>query len=247
MVVNELFQLTVNKTQTEFRQGFQSGLTLAIGYAPVAMTFGLLAKTTGLTFSEAVLMSIIVFAGASQFISLSLISLGTGAFEIILTTFIVNIRHFLMSTVLNERSENDHLFYKVLYSFGVTDESFSVAAMKDGAVTKAFMFGLNGISYLSWVVFTGIGFGLGAGLPQILQESMSIALYAMFIGLLIPSMKKSMKVVFLAVLAACFNSVFTLANILTTGWAIVAATLLSSIIIEVMEGMKDKQRGKVNE
>ncbi|MFO1445486.1 AzlC family ABC transporter permease [Bacillus sp. Bva_UNVM-123] len=242
-----MLELTVNKTQSEFKKGLQSGITLAIGYAPVAMTFGLLAKTTGLSFSEAVLMSIIVFAGASQFISLSLISLGTGAFEIILTTFIVNIRHFLMSTVLNEKSEEDHLLYKIIYSFGVTDESFSVAAMKDGEVGKSFMFGLNGISYLSWVVFTGLGFLLGAGLPQILQESMSIALYAMFIGLLVPSMKKSAKVIFLAVLAACFNTIFTLTNVLSTGWSIVCSTLLASIIIEAIEGMKNKQRRIENE
>ena len=247
MVVLEMLQLTVNKTQTEFRKGLQSGITLAIGYAPVAMTFGLLAKTTGLTIIEAVLMSMIVFAGAAQFISLSLLTLGTGAFEIILTTFIVNIRHFLMSTVLNEKSEDDHLLFKVIYSFGITDESFSVASMKDGEIGKSFMFGLNGISYLSWVVFTGLGFFLGAGLPQILQESMSVALYAMFIGLLVPSMKNSVKVVFLAGLAACFNTIFTLTNALSTGWAIVCATLLSAIIVEMIEGMKNKERGRGDE
>lgn len=234
----------MNKTQSEFRKGIQSGISIAIGYIPVALTFGLLAKTTGLSFGEALLMSLVVFAGASQYISLSLLSLGTGIFEIILTTFIVNIRHFLMSSALNEKCEDDLLANKAIYSFGITDESFSVAAMRDETVTTGYMFGLNLIGYLSWVAGTGFGFLLGASLPQTLQESMTIALYAMFIGLLVPSMKKSIKVFYLAALAACFNTIFTLSHALSTGWAIVVATLLSSVIIELIEGMKKKQGGR---
>ncbi|KAB2337154.1 AzlC family ABC transporter permease [Cytobacillus depressus] len=240
-------ELAMNKSQSEFRKGLQSGISISIGYIPVALTFGLLAKTTGLSFSETVLMSFVVFAGASQYISLSLLSLGTGIFEIILTTFIVNIRHFLMSSALNERCEDDDLVHKAVYSFGITDESFSVAAMNEGKVTTGYMYGLNLIGYFSWGIATGFGYLLGASLPQTLQESMTIALYAMFIGLLVPSMKKSVKVVFLAALAACFNTIFTLTETLSTGWAIVAATLLSSVIVELIEGMKNKQRRKDDE
>ncbi|MBP2241105.1 4-azaleucine resistance transporter AzlC [Cytobacillus eiseniae] len=236
-------ELTVNKSASEFRKGFQAAISIAIGYAPVALTFGLLAKTTGLSIGETVLMSLVVYAGASQYMSLSLLTLGTGMIEIVLTTFIVNIRHFLMSTVINDKSEEDHLFNKAMYSFGITDETFSVASMKEGRLTTGFMFGLNLLSYMSWVICSGIGYVIGASLPQTLQESMSIALYAMFIGLLVPSMKKSIKIVFLAVVAGCFNTVFTITNALSTGWAIVVATLLSAIIIELIEGLKKKQRG----
>ncbi|TFI48987.1 branched-chain amino acid ABC transporter permease, partial [Diaphorobacter sp. DS2] len=87
-------ELAVGKPSGEVRKGVQSGISIAIGYAPIALTFGLLAKTTGLTIGETVLMSLLVFAGAAQYISLSLLTLGTGIFEIVLTTFIVNIRHF---------------------------------------------------------------------------------------------------------------------------------------------------------
>jgi predicted branched-subunit amino acid permease len=97
------------------------------------------------------------------------------------------------------------------------------------------------------VVCSGLGHLIGASLPQTLQESMSVALYAMFVGLLVPSMKKSAKVVFLAVLAACFNIIFTLTNALSTGWAIVLATLLSAVIIELIENVKNKQRGQEHE
>jgi predicted branched-subunit amino acid permease len=159
-------------------------------------------------------------------------------FEIVLTTFIVNIRHFLMSASLNEKVEDDTPGKRMLYSFGITDETFSVAATRQGAVSTGYMFGLTFISYSSWVAFSGIGFLIGAGLPKTLQESMSIALYAMFVGLLVPSMKKSIKVVYLAVLAAAFNTVFTLAGMMSTGWAIVTATLLAAVLVEAVEAMK---------
>lgn len=226
-----------------FKRGLQAGISIAIGYVPIALTFGLIAKTTGLTLGETVMMSMIVFAGAAQYMSLSLLSLGTGIIEIILTTFIVNIRHFLMAASLNEKIEPDRVLNRVLYSFGITDETFSVAATKSGTITTGYMFGLNFIAYASWVVCSGIGFVIGAGLPQTLQESMSIALYAMFVGLLVPSMKASVKVVFLAVLAACFNSIFTMANLLSTGWSIVGATLLSAVLVEWVEIMKKRREG----
>jgi len=238
--------LAIGRESSEFKRGIQAGISIGIGYFPIALTFGLLAKTSGLSIYETVLMSLIVFAGASQYISLSLIAYGTGVFEIVLTTFIVNIRHFLMSATLNEKVEDDHLLNKMFYSFGITDETFSVAATREDTVTTGYMFGIISVSYSSWVVFSGVGHLIGASLPQTLQESMGVALYAMFIGLLVPSMKKSVKVVFLALLGAIFNSIFTLGHIMAQGWAIVSATLMSAVIMEMVELLKSK-RGVQNE
>jgi 4-azaleucine resistance transporter AzlC len=229
------------RKQSHFSEGITAGLSISIGYMPVAITFGLLASDTGLTLSETVLMSIFVFAGAAQYISLSLIAAGTGVFEIIFTTFIVNIRHFLMSASLNEKVDEDSLWKKALYSFGITDETFSVASMKEGNVSAGYMFGLIFISYSSWVVFSGVGHLIGANLPETLQESMSVALYAMFIGLLVPSMKKQRKVVFLASAAGVIHSLIYLTGLLSTGWAIVLSTLLSAILIEMIYPKEEKR------
>ena len=223
---------------TPFRRGIQAGITIAIGYMPIALTFGLLAKSVNLTIAETVMMSIFVFAGASQYMALNMIALGTGAFEIIMTTFIVNIRHFLMSATLNERVEKETRWKKALYSFGITDETFSVAATKEGTLHTSYMFGLVFISYASWVVFSGIGHVIGGSLPSTLQDSMSIALYAMFVGLLVPSMKKHRKVIFLAATAAVLNGVFVLVFNMAQGWAIIFATLISAVGIEWLEQRK---------
>lgn len=240
LVVNSLSEVAINEQETGFKHGLLAGMSIALGYFPVAITFGLLARTAELTFMEAFLMSGIVFAGAAQYMSLSLIAAGTGLVTIIFTTFIVNIRHFLMSASLNEKSADEPIFLKAIYSFGITDETFSVASTHPDTVSSRYMFGLNGISYASWVLFTCVGYIIGASLPQTLQESMAIALYAMFIGLLVPAMKKSVKVIYLAGLAAVFNSIFTISNALDTGWSIVTATLLSSVIVELVERVRDK-------
>ncbi|CAM3777835.1 AzlC family ABC transporter permease [Mesobacillus thioparans] len=235
------------KQATDFKKGIQSGLSIAIGYMPIALTFGLIAKTTGLALGETVMMSMLVFAGAAQYISLSLLAQGIGIFEVVLTTFIVNIRHFLMSASLNEKAEEDTVGARMSYSFGITDETFSVAATLEGTVNAGYMFGLNLTAYSSWVVFSGLGYLVGSGLPQTLQESMSVALYAMFVGLLVPSMKTNVKVIYLAALAAAFNSIFTMAQLMSTGWSIVLATLLSAILVEAVETFKKGRGTEANE
>jgi 4-azaleucine resistance transporter AzlC len=242
-----LADFALEKETPEFKKGLQAGISIGIGYFPIALTFGLLAKTSGLSIYETFFMSIIVFAGASQYISLSLLALGTGVFEIILTTFIVNIRHFLMSTSLNEKWDESNLLPKVILSFGITDETFSVAATKDDKVTAGYMFGVISVAYSSWVVFSGIGHLIGASLPRTLQESMGVALYAMFIGLLVPSMKKSTKTIYLASLAAIFNSIFTFGKVAEAGWSIVISTILSAVIVEAAEVLKRKYWGEKNE
>ena len=111
-----------------FLLGLKAGVSIAIGYFPVALTFGLLAKTTGLSIWEATAMSIFVYAGAAQYMSLTLISKGVDPILIVLNTFVVNIRHFLMTAALNEKMQSEKRWIKGIYAFGITDESFSVLA-----------------------------------------------------------------------------------------------------------------------
>ncbi|MCM3756466.1 AzlC family ABC transporter permease [Sporosarcina aquimarina] len=221
--------------RSEFNNGLRAGLSIAIGYFPVALTFGLLAKSTGLSLFEATAMSIFVFAGASQYISLSLVTAGVDPLLIVMNTFIVNIRHFLMTASLNEKMQPAPKPIKAAYAFGVTDETFSViATSKQDKVSSAHAFGVITIAYGSWVIFTALGHVIGANLPLFLQAAMSIALYALFIALLVPSMKGNRKVILLASLAALLHCFFYYTELLSTGWAILASTLLSSIIIELL-------------
>lgn len=217
-----------------FFNGLKAGMPIAIGYFPVALTFGLLAKSTGLSLLEATAMSIFVYAGASQYISLTLLTKGVDPLIIVLNTFVVNFRHFLMSASLNEKMEESTKWRKGIFAFLVTDETFSMlATRKEEKLSLAFGFGVNIAAYTSWWLFTAVGHLIGANLPLFLQAAMSIALYAMFIGLLVPSMKGNRKVLLLAVIAALINCLFYWTNWLSTGWAIIFSALTSAIIVEI--------------
>ncbi|SER94154.1 4-azaleucine resistance probable transporter AzlC [Salipaludibacillus aurantiacus] len=223
---------TLNSTEINwFRRGIAAGIPIAFGYMPVAVTFGLLAGATGLSGSEAVLMSMLVFAGAAQYMALSMMALGSGAAEIITATFIVNFRHLLMSASIRERAEVGSKRSRALYGFFLTDEVFAVSSTSELPVRSHYITGVGMIAYGSWVGFTGVGYFAGSFLPGLLTESMAIALYALFIALLIPSVKKEGKVVIrLAFLGAVFNAVFQLW--LSTGWSIMSATILAVIVYE---------------
>lgn len=219
---------------TTFFHGLKAGSSIAIGYFPVALTFGLLAKTTGLSILQATAMSLFVYAGAAQYMALSLLATGVAPWLIVTNTFIVNIRHFLMTASLSEKVEPAPKWKKAVYAFGITDETFSVLATQNRQITTAFAFGVALIAYSSWVIFTAVGHVIGANLPEFLQKAMSVALYAMFIGLLVPSMKGNRKVVLLAAIAAGIHCLLYYFHLLSTGWSILVATLASAIFVEIL-------------
>ncbi len=133
------------------KEGVVAGLPLVIGYFPVAVAFGILAKTTGISLMESFLFSFFVFAGASQFMALNLLAVGAGVGQIILTTLLVNFRHFLMSASLTTRITKDMKKWVPLIAFGVTDEVFSVVSFKEEDLTTKFILGNWKCSWvLSW-------------------------------------------------------------------------------------------------
>ncbi|ADU31201.1 AzlC family ABC transporter permease [Evansella cellulosilytica] len=225
---------TFNSEASTWRKGMVDGLPIAIGYMPVAITFGLLASTTGLTVLDSLFMSMIVFAGASQYMALTMIALGSGAIEIIMATFIVNFRHLLMSASINEKAEKSPKLLRAIYAFGLTDEVFAVASTKETPVKSNYILCIAFMAYSSWVSFTVVGYYAGEILPSTLQESMAIALYALFIALLVPSIKTGGKtVIMLAILGALFHGIFQFW--LSTGWAIMFGTIVAVVVFELIE------------
>ncbi|WP_425514294.1 AzlC family ABC transporter permease [Lentibacillus saliphilus] len=210
------------------KKGFIVGFPIMLGYLPIALTYGVLAKQAGLTLLELVAMSVLVFAGASQFMGANMIAIGAGAAEIIIATLVLNFRHFVMSLSFVNHMRDIGLRWKVPLSLGLTDETFAVSAIhKDEGKKKYgryFYAGLILTAYFSWVFGSLLGGLLGDIIPERLSESMGIALYAMFIGLLIPSVKKELKVGLIAVVAMLLNYVFGM--FMSDGWAIVLATVI---------------------
>jgi len=178
-------------------------------------------------------MSLLIFAGASQFVGVNLLVLGATNWEIIFTTFILNLRHFLMSASISRRIKaNTSKQWLSLLAFGITDETFTVASLsKEQQLEPKFILGLNLLAFSAWNVGTWLGVLIGAGLPKLVQSSMGIALYAMFIGLLVPSIRASRTVLLIALIAVSINSLLywlPLFKSLSAGWLIIITTVITS-------------------
>jgi len=216
----------------KFIRGVKSGLPIAVGYFPIAIAFGALAIQANLTWIEATLMSVIVFAGASQFVGVSMLLAGAGAAQIITTTFFLNMRHLIMSLTINDQMRHFPQSWKNLLSFGITDESFALLTLgkdsmdQDQELTPCYVGGLMLIAYLGWVSGTAVG-GMGASfIPVQITTAMTIGLYGLFIGLLIPPVRKSLRYGVIAVVSMLLN--YLLGFIVDSGWAIVLATILAA-------------------
>lgn len=214
---------------TMMKQGFQASLPIALGYIPVAITFGVLALQAGMSLLELTLMSALVYAGASQFMGANMIAVQASAIEIIVATFVLNFRHFIMSfSFANTVRETVPLRGRFLLSLGLTDESFAVAAIDKDKAKQTYSTYYYGtvflVAYLSWVFGSLLGGLLGEVIPTQLSQSMGIALYAMFIGLLIPAVKVNVRLVYIAVIAMLINLLFS--QFVSDGWAIVFGTII---------------------
>ncbi|GAA0595924.1 AzlC family ABC transporter permease [Virgibacillus siamensis] len=210
------------------RKGIAVGFPIMLGYLPIAITYGVLAKQAGMSLTELTLMSVLVFAGASQFMGANMIAVGAGAVEIIVATFVLNFRHFVMSLSFMNRLRDIGLKWKLPLSLGLTDETFAVSSLhpKEARMEKGPLFytALILTAYFSWIFGSFLGGVLGEVIPRQLSQSMGIALYAMFIGLLVPSVKKELRIGLIAVIAMLINAICS--QFMSSGWAIVFGTVL---------------------
>ena len=213
--------------KSEIKDGLYAGFPVLIGYFPIAVTFGLLAKSVNISLIESFCFSAFVFAGASQFVGLNMFHAGIGAGEITLTVFLLNFRHFLMSAALASKSYFNRLLIPVI-SFGVTDETFAVASMKKGGLSAGYLIALNFTAYTGWVTGTIAGYVAGDFLPADIQASIAICLYAMFVAILIPAVKKSFAAGAIAVIAGGLNSFLGYAGFISSGWNIIISILAAS-------------------
>lgn len=188
------------------RIGFKDALPVMAGYFPIAMAYGILAKSVGITMIDEVMFSAILYAGAAQFMTASMIGAGIGAASIIAAVFFMNFRHFIMSASVRARLEKTPKRYFPIIGFFLTDESYSVVSLKKDIDDPGYLISLELSAYASWVAGTAAGYLFGMFIPTIITDSMGIALYALFVALLIPAGKQSKIALVVALAAGLFNT-----------------------------------------
>ncbi len=217
-----------------YKYGLKKGIPISLGYLSVSITFGMMATQGGLSPWIALLISMTNLTSAGQFAGINLIFISATYLEIALTIFVINIRYMLMSLSLSQKIEDKiPLFKRLIISFGITDETFTLASLETNELTSEFMLGLMTLPYLGWALGTFIGAITTKFLPPSLQDSLGIALYAMFIALIIPQVKKSkpiLVVVIIAVIISCIFRYITCLNKVSSGFVVIVASIISSAI-----------------
>lgn len=216
----------------ELRRGIRDGLPIGLGYVPVAFTFGFIAVSGGLPIWVACLISLTNLTSAGQFAGTNLILAGAGYMEVALTTFVINIRYMLMSLSLTQRvEEKTGILQRMIFGFGITDETFVVASLKPGILKTSYLFGLILLPIAGWNLGTLLGAGISSLLPQALQNAMGIALYGMFIALLVPAARDSVHILIIVLIAVFINCILKyipLFSVVSSGFRIILATVIGA-------------------
>lgn len=215
-------------SRPDFRAAWRDGATAAwpvcLGYFPIGMAFGILAQKAGLSLLQSTLMSVFVFAGSAQLIAVGMISAGSPLSAIVLTTFMVNLRHFLMSSALSLHLSRTGRRFVSLFAYGVTDESFAVnmTRFRDRGWDPLRALAVNQTAYSAWVLATVAGALLGSFIPAG-AFGIDYALIGMFICLLVFQLNGA-----IYVLTALFSAV--LAVFLALVWEGEGGVIMASVV-----------------
>ena len=217
----------------EIRRGMKNGIPIALGYLSVSFSFGAIAVSLGFYWWQAVLISLCNLTSAGQFASLGIMT-GQGSFiEMAIVQLTVNIRYAFMSLSLSQKVDDRFKgIFKWLLSFFITDEIFAVSMLEE-SVSKAYFFGLAFAGASAWIIGTTSGAILGTIVPTIVHHALGIALYAMFIAIIIPGMKKHhhmIKIVLLAIILRVGFYYLPILNQLSSGFAMTISALVSALV-----------------
>lgn len=209
--------------------GARQALPIVLGYIPVGFAYGVLAQKSGLSLLSAVGMSVIVFAGSAQLIGAGMFGAGATPLALILTTFVVNLRHLLMSAALAPRLRGWKKWQIALFGYELTDETFALHTMRMARSDPplAETFGVNVTAQFSWVCGSLAGYLAGGQIGDVRPVGLDYALPAMFIALLVPQLVRPVYLI-MAVLAGVLST-----TLLLLGFAqshVIVATVVASTI-----------------
>jgi len=190
---------------TVFKQGLKDGIPIGLGYLAVSFSLGIAAKTAGLTPLQGFVVSLLCMASAGEYVGFLSIAAGAAYIEIAIATLIANARYLLMSTAMSQRMESKlSIKHRILMAFGITDELFGIAIARPGYLNPYYSYGAFISSAFPWALGTSLGIIAGNMLPARLVSAFSVALYGMFLAVIIPPAKKDKVIAGLIII--CFGA-----------------------------------------
>lgn len=213
-----------------FRRGLRDGIPIAMGYFAVAFTLGITAKQIGMSVLQSAVMSLTMLASAGEFATMTVIASGSSCLVMVITTIVVNMRYVLMSASLSQKIDpKTGLLHRLGISYAVTDEIFGVASSVDGYLNPFYNYGMAAIAAPGWTLGTALGAAMGAILPVRAANAMGVALYGMFLAIIIPPAKKDRIIAIIVVISMAASYLCTLlpgVRSLSSGMRIILLTVV---------------------
>ena len=220
----------MNQQKRPFYSGLIHGIPIGLGYLAVSFTFGIMAAGAGLTAPEAVLMSFTNLTSAGQFAGLGIIQAGGSLLEMAAAQLIINLRYCLMSCALSQKFSPDMPFlHRFFVSYGVTDEIFGVSVCRQGELSPFYNYGLMGTAVPGWTLGTLLGALSGGLLPARLLSALNVALYGMFLAVVIPPARENRILAGVILISMALSALFSWLpplNGLSSGTVIIVLTVL---------------------
>ena len=218
----------------EYRKGFKHGLPIALGYVSVSFAFGIQASAAGLQPWQALLISLLNVTSAGQVAGLQLMVAGAGMMEMALTQLTINLRYGLMSLALSQKLDADMtLPHRLLISFCNTDEVFLIASSQPGRLKRAYLYGLTNSPYLGWALGTYLGATAGTLLPAAVTDALGIAIYGMFLAIMLPPFRHSREIRLVVLVSACMSCLMAWLPMfagITGGFRIIVCAVVSAAL-----------------
>lgn len=215
-----------------YLKGMKDAYPIVLGYLPIGIAFGVLARGIGISPIGVLFISLVLFAGSAQFITVSMLASFTSGISIILTVFIVNFRHFLMSSAYSKYFKKEKTLLLSFLSYFVTDESFAIGINKAKTnpeeFNKEYLIGVQLTGYFSWALFTFLGALLGNYITDFKVFGLDFALPAMFIGLL-ALLIKSKRGLYVCLLAGGLTILLNLTPL--NSFAVIISSVIASILL----------------
>ncbi len=187
-----VYNNSISSNTAAFRQGLHDGIPIGLGYFAVAFSLGIICRSSGLSVFQGFLTSLLNNTSAGEFAAITLIGQNASYTEIALVTLIANARYMLMSCALSQRLSSAQSFiHRLIIAFAVTDELFGIAISRPGVLNPYYYYGGMAVAIPGWSIGTACGIIAGAALPERIVSALSVALFGMFLAIIIPPARES--------------------------------------------------------
>ncbi len=227
------------KEKKSFLKGVTDGLPICFGYLSVAFAFGIFASESGLSWLQALLISMTNVTSAGQLAAVPIITGGGTLIELAVSQLVINIRYSLMSVSLSQKVDKSvSLLDRFIISFVNTDEVFAVASGQEGLVGKKYLYGLILTPYIGWSTGTLLGAVAGNILPVSVVSALGIAIYSMFVAIIVPDIKENSATalcVAVAITLGCIIRNVPVLSGLPEGFVIIVCAVVASTIFAILK------------